>query len=230
MESGSDRPSTGRADMFSGAGLGLLLGTLLGLAVTPVVAGVVGAITALLAVFLGLDGRETTLRLPAVNALRIGAFGFATVAGLVLGLYLRVNNPLAADPGAAMARWTAAFPDNPTLARQMMVFERTALRPTEIAYGNEGSPAQSTQLEETLASAKQMVLFSDLSDYDACSRLDPDRFGSPEDTLAAYDRGDPPELVQAVATRLGAVSEADKPTALRLAHDILCDVQASDVE
>ena len=230
MESGRERPSDGRADMFSGAGLGLLLGTLLGLAITPVVTGVVGAITALLAIFLGLDGRDTPLRLPAVNVLRIGAFGFATVAGLVLGLYLRVNNPLAADPGAAMARWTAAFPDNPTLARQMMVFERTALRPAEIAYGGEGAPAQTTQLDETLASAKQMVLFSDLSDYDACSRLDPDRFGSAEDTLAAYRRGDPPELVQAVATRLDGLPEADRPAALRLSHDILCDVQATDVE
>lgn len=88
VASGEERPSSGRADMFSGAGLRLLLGALLGLAVTPIVAGVVGAITALLAIFLGLDGRVTPLRLPAVNALRIGAFGFATVAGLVLVLYL----------------------------------------------------------------------------------------------------------------------------------------------
>lgn len=33
-----------------------------------------------------------------------------------------------------MAKWTEAFPDNPTLARQMMVYERTAITPKAIAY------------------------------------------------------------------------------------------------
>lgn len=36
----------------------------------------------------------------------------------------------------------------------MMVFERTSLRPLEIAYGRESTAAQSTQLEETLRSRR----------------------------------------------------------------------------
>lgn len=230
MEPETEAPHSARADLFSGTGIGLLLGTILGLAITPVVATVVGTLTSLLAIFLGLNERETPLRLPAVNALRIGAFGFATIAGLLLGLYLRVNNPLADDPSVAMARWNAAFPDNPTLAQQMMVFERTTLRPSLIAFGDAGAEPQAVDVDPTLAGAKQAVLFSDLSEYDACSRLDPGRFGSPEDTLAAYGRGDPPELVRAIADRLGGVADEDKGIAVTLAHEILCDVQATEAE
>ncbi|HQY10435.1 MAG TPA: hypothetical protein PK797_17170, partial [Burkholderiaceae bacterium] len=40
-------------DVLSGAGLGLLLGVVVGLATSPVVAIVVGALVSLLAVFLG---------------------------------------------------------------------------------------------------------------------------------------------------------------------------------
>ena len=120
------------ADMFAGAGIGALLGTILGLAITPVVATVVGALTSVLAVFLGLDGQERS-RMLKVNALRIGAFGFATIAGLTLGMFLRINNPMAMEPEQAIARWNEAFKDNPSLAQQMMIFERTGLKPTEIS-------------------------------------------------------------------------------------------------
>ncbi|WP_342075686.1 hypothetical protein [Yoonia sp. SS1-5] len=219
-----------KADLFSGAGLGALLGTILGLSITPVVVTVVGALTSVLAVFLGLDGRETSARLPKVNALRIGAFGFATIAGLALGLFLRINNPLAVDPRIAMAEWAEAFPDNPALAQQMMVYERTALVPGEIAFGTAGEAPTAVNLDAGTAASRQAVLFSSLSGFEACDRLDPDRFGTPEATLAAYGRGDPPALIQSVARRLDAVAADDLPLAITIAHGILCDVEQSEAE
>ncbi|WP_138464524.1 hypothetical protein [Poseidonocella sp. HB161398] len=213
------------ADLFAGSGIGLLLGTVMGLSVTPVVATVVGVLATLLAAILGLDAKEGGTRLPAVNALRIGAFGFAAVAGLALGLYARINNPLAAPPRADMARWSEAFPENPTLARQMMVFERTQLQPAEVAFREDRAAPVAAGPS---AAARQSVLFSGFGSYDACQQLDPGRFASDADTLAAYGRGDPPVLVRRTAARIAALPEAQRGTALALAHGLLCDVQAGD--
>jgi len=228
MSEATEKTGSVYADVFAGAGLGILLGTILGLSVTPVVAGVVGALTSLLAIFLGLDAKSAVSKLPTLNAVRIGAFGFATVLGLGLGLHVRINNPIATDPSVAIAKWDAALPDNPTLARQMMVFERTAILPGRLKFDETTGESEAVTLEASLSGAKQTVLFSDMSDYDACSQLDPGRFASPEDTLAAYGRGDPPSMVTAVATALGGVPEPDRAMAVDLAHSILCEVQMAE--
>jgi len=221
-------PSSVYGDIFAGAGLGLLLGTILGLAVTPVVAAVVGALSSLLAIFLGLDGKGAGARLPTLNAVRIGAFGFATVLGLGLGLHLRINNPLAADPSVSLAKWDAALPGNPTLARQLMVFERTAILPGRLKFEEASGEGEAVTLEASLAGAKQTVLFSNLADFDACSQLDPLRYATAEETLAAYGRGDPPQMVKAVGTVLDDVDEADREVAVGLAHSILCEMQLAE--
>lgn len=224
MEEAVSKKSNVLPDVFAGAGVGLLLGTVMGLTTTPVVAVVVGALTSLLAVFLGLDGKAS--KLPAVNAVRIGAFGFATVVGLGLGLHVRINNPLAVSPEVAMQKWQQAFPENPTLARQMMVYERSAIRPASLSFA-EGE-ADEVVVDTALASGKQALLFSGLSEFDACSRLDPLRFGSADQVLAAYKLGNPPELVQTVGAQIEGLPSADQTVAVNVAHQILCEVQENE--
>ncbi|SHM99009.1 hypothetical protein SAMN04488057_10585 [Cyclobacterium lianum] len=85
----------GFAAVFNGLGIGLFLGLLLGLSVSPVVSGVIGTITSLLAILIGLNEKF----LDPVKSLRIGAFGLFSVVGIVLGLYIRANDPFA--PGLA---------------------------------------------------------------------------------------------------------------------------------
>lgn len=75
---------------INGAGVGLLLGVLVGLSVSPVVSGVIGTISGLLAVLLGLNEKF----LSPVKSIRIGAFGFCCVAGILLGIYVRTNNAM----------------------------------------------------------------------------------------------------------------------------------------
>jgi hypothetical protein len=215
------------SDIFAGAGIGLLLGTVLGLSTTPVVALVVGALTSVLAVFLGLDGKEQS-RLPSVSAVRIGAFGFATVAGIAFGLHVRINNPIAIAPSRAMERWTEAFPDNPTLARQLMVYERTAIVPGELRF-DAGSPAgTSVAVDASAAPSRQAVLFSSLSEFDACTRLDPERFATAEDAIAAYTRRGAPDVVQSIAAELDALSGDEKNTAVKVTHSLLCRLQLEE--
>lgn len=78
------------AAILNGLGVGLLLGILLGLAVSPVVSGVIGTISSLLAVLLGLNEKLIS----PLKGIRIGFFGIFAVAGILLGMYIRANNPL----------------------------------------------------------------------------------------------------------------------------------------
>ncbi|MDN3689129.1 hypothetical protein [Cyclobacterium jeungdonense] len=77
--------------VFNGLGIGLFLGLLMGLSVSPVVSGVVGTITSLLAVLIGLNEKF----LDPVKSLRIGSFGLFSAVGILLGLYIRSNDPFA---------------------------------------------------------------------------------------------------------------------------------------
>jgi len=215
-------------DLFAGAGLGLLLGLVVGLSITPVVAGLVGALTSLLAVFLGLDATGATRRLPKVNAVRIGAFGFATVLGIGLGLFVRINNPLALAPDHLMSRWEAALPDNPTLARQMMVLERASIAPAAVAYV-EGAPETPVQTTGQ-AGAQTAVLFSSEGGaFDACQLLQPDDL-TEETALGRYDDPSAPDILGRIGATLRDLPEAERQTGLEVAHAVLCRLQDAGVQ
>lgn len=81
----------GFSAIFNGLGIGLLLGILLGLSVSPVVSGVIATISSLLAVLVGLNEKF----LDPLKSLRIGSFGLFSVVGILIGLYLRANDPFA---------------------------------------------------------------------------------------------------------------------------------------
>jgi hypothetical protein len=219
-------PSRGLAvDVLSGAGLGALLGLVVGLSTSPVVAVVVGALTSLLAAFLGLDSgtepRVAALDRLRLNGVRIGSFGFAATAGVLVGLYVRVNNPLAESPVEQLARWEAALPDNPALARQMMVFERTGITPSALSL-EQDAPVAVTVAEG--AAAHRSVLFGSLQGKDLCRDLAAERFGDDlTRTLAAYDdRGAP---LSTVAARIKDLPAEQQGSALAAVHALLCELE-----
>ena len=127
------------SDIFAGAGLGLLLGVVVGLSASPVVGMVVGALTSVLAVFLGLSGEGSeTSRLPRVNGLRIGAFGLAAVAGWASGCTCGSTTALP-KRRPSNCRAGRRRSDDPLLVKQMVIFERTGLAPTSLALGPDGA-------------------------------------------------------------------------------------------
>lgn len=75
--------------VFNGLGIGFLLGTLWSLSTEPVIGGVIATLSSLLALFLGLNEKF----LDPLKSIRIGAFGFAAVAGIIMGFYIRANDP-----------------------------------------------------------------------------------------------------------------------------------------
>ena len=135
-------------DVFSGPGLGMPLGVILGLSVTPVVSVVVGAIAALLAVFPGLDGgddeKPAALRKQRRNGIRIGSCGIATLLGPMLGLFVRGSHLFDAPWDQHLARWDG-FPAE--VAQQMVVFERTGIVPRPLSFKS-GEPGVEVELNE----------------------------------------------------------------------------------
>jgi hypothetical protein len=75
--------------IFNGLGIGLLLGLLWSLSLSPVISGVIATLSSLLAVLIGLNEKY----LDSLKSLRIGAFGLFAVVGILLGLYIRGNDP-----------------------------------------------------------------------------------------------------------------------------------------
>jgi hypothetical protein len=73
--------------VINGAGVGLLLGALLGLAISPVVSGVIGTLSGLLVVLLGTSEKYMS----PLKSIRIGSFGIFCVAGIILGMNIRIN-------------------------------------------------------------------------------------------------------------------------------------------
>lgn len=215
------------ADLLCGLGIGLLLGLVVGLSTTPVVAVVVGALTSLLAALLGLGGAPADPAKPSLlgkvqlNGLRIGSFGLAAVAGVFIGLYVRINNPLAESPKAQLARWEAAFPDNPTLARQMMIYERHRLVPGALKLDQDFGSAVTAAAGPDTRSA---VLFSNLQGKALCRDLAPAEYGN--DTaklLRAW--GDVGKPLSDLAEAVGALPADQRAPALAGAHALLCGLE-----
>jgi hypothetical protein len=212
-------------DMLAGAGLGLLLGLLVGLSTSPVVGVVVGTLTSLLAVVLGLqgsggtDGKTPALARLHLHGVRIASFGLAAVIGVLAGLYVRINNPLAQSPEQQLARWTRTFPDNPVLAAQMMISERSGLNSAKLAFDPKAEGVAVTV--SAGAAAKGAGLFSSVGQRDLCRELDPRRFDNDSaKILDAYDTIEP--LVDTARQVRALPDDAQRRAALQTAHTVLC--------
>lgn len=221
------RRSSAFPDVFAGGGIGLLLGTALSLSLTPVIAGFISAITSLLAVLLGLDGSSSGKRMLRVNALRIGAFGFATVIGLGMGLYVRTSEPLKKSPVDLVRVWEKALPNNQTLAHQIALYERNALQPSSWAYVEGAAGTEATidlARQQQIASVLQSS--ETLSAHFDCEDLNPNALGANTDeTLARYVTAEAPEIVRSMGASLVTLAEPDKVKALELAYDFVCLMQ-----
>jgi hypothetical protein len=125
------------SSLFAGLSMGLLLGLIMGLSISPTTKIVMGVLAAGLGTFLGFDksafkgtpnnenkpGRAAFLR-----ELRVGSFGFAVVAGILLGLTIRTNELLSPTIVESVEKWTEAG-YSPAVARRFVALERLRIDP-----------------------------------------------------------------------------------------------------
>ena len=77
--------------VISGVGFGALLGVMLGLSISDVVASFLTAAVAIAAAILGVAPLPENGRLK-LNQLQLSAFAFACIVAVFLGMYIRTHN------------------------------------------------------------------------------------------------------------------------------------------
>jgi len=212
------------AELFAGAGTGLLLGLLLGLSASPVVGVVVGALAALLAALIGLPmpGKSTaTTATAAAEASsparrkaahwRAAVFSLACMLGLLFGLYVRTHDLLSPAPRSLQAQVDElkALGFTADQARRIVVLHRLDDAPLPPA-----APAAAP-------SSKNSALFS--AQAERCERLNPGRFKDLAATVAAYRAMDEPAMArvaQAISNQAG--DEAARMDLLRAVLEAVC--------
>ncbi len=218
-------------NVFSGLGMGLLVGIIVGLSVSPVVSIILGALASLLAAFLGLQeggGTTTTgeglMSKLKVNGLRIGSFGFACVAGILLGLFFRSQEVFSDSIQEEVAKWTAAGYDS-TKARQFVAWKKLGIQPKD-------TQVQITEVQKAQSSS----LFGTLADLNLCNKISLERLGNdPSEVLRVYRDLYKPEiqdekntLYQKFGTLAGVIerlpAERQNET-LKAVEEILCELQ-----
>src|SRR5688500_20396205 len=107
-----------RGQIFSGIGLGALVGRWVALSTAHVVGSVIAALTALLAGFFGLSNTQVD-----TSGWRIGSFGFACIIGVIAGLWIRNGGELLPTVESQIGEWTSAgYPEEQ--ARELRSEER----------------------------------------------------------------------------------------------------------
>ena len=154
--------------IFAGTGLGLLLGLLIGLSGSPVVATVVGALSAGLIALLGFTRKENTapgkIQMSA-SSLRLGSFGFMCSVALVAALFVRTNDLLSPPIKTQVSRLTNAG-YSPADALRWVALKNVG---TSVAWDQTGGKKQ------TAVSVASSALMSSLGDDD-CQTFDPARY------------------------------------------------------
>jgi hypothetical protein len=160
---------------FGGAGIGLLIGVLIGMTTSGIVGTIIGTLTTILLAFLN-DKEETAKELKAI---RIGAFGFFCVLGILGGLFLRVQNTFAPSPTSQVKMWMKDSLFTKEEAKVFYLYDRFGFLP-------EGYVKDTTK-SATLELSQSTILFSkDITDADC-------------DLLEAYDNFDIKNKLEAYA-------------------------------
>jgi len=205
------------AELFAGAGTGLLLGLLLGLSASPVVAVVVGALAALLASLIGLPlpgkaGAAADAPGPAQRKAahwRAAVFSLVCVLGLLIGLYVRTHDLLSPTPRSLQVQVDelTALGFSSAEARRIVVLHKLDDSPVP-------APASTALPGRSLLFAAQA---------ERCERLNPERFKDLAATVAAYramDEAAMARVAQAISNQAG--DEAARMDLLKAVLEAVC--------
>ncbi len=161
-----------RATIFSGIGMGLLLGIIMGLSASEVVQTIFGVLTAMLGAFLGFDKRsfagmeaaeyEKEKYNTLFTGLRAGSFGIAVVAGILSGMYIRTQEVLTMSVEKRVKQWTDADFE-PEYARRLVAYQMLAIDPQT------GDTGPLTEVQRVT----QGALFNAADRISLCGTIDP---------------------------------------------------------
>ena len=166
--------------IFAGCGLGLVVGLLVGLSASPVVAVVVGALAAGLMTLLGFvkSAPADDSKVPIDGSpLRLGSFGVSCAIAILIGLSIRTHNLLSPTIEEQVAEIRKAG-YSPEEARKWVAV-RNSVPVSATDSGAHGGPA--------VAPVGASVLFSGTT-YGECEHFDTKQFKDARAHLAALDQ------------------------------------------
>ena len=120
-----------------------MLGLLVGLSASEVVAGVVTELVGLLGTLFGLRSEDAAGPLPGGNGARVAGFALAMVVAMLAAVFVRTHGWLEPSPADAAAAWVEAGLSKEDAAR-LVAFERTGLLPEGRAVGTVNRTKAST--------------------------------------------------------------------------------------
>jgi hypothetical protein len=198
------------ATIFSGLGMGLLLGIIMGLSASEVVQTIFGVLTAILGAFLGFDRRsfsgmeaeeyEKEKYNALYTGLRAGSFGVAVVAGILSGMYIRTQEVLTMSVEKRVKQWTDADFE-PEYARKLVAYQMLSIDPRT------GETGPLTEMQRSTMGA----LFNAAQRASLCGTIDPGNWNGDwqKAKKAMLD------LEMDPVTELVKVIESDVPVAIR---------------
>ncbi len=200
----------------AGGAIGLLVGIAAGLSSAPVIAVVVGAISAGLLILLGLkkgdpateSAGDEHARDPSVA--RIAAFGIVCTLGLLLGVLARAHDMLSPSITKSVQTWKdAGYPEQQ--AREIVVYLRAGL-----SKGKEGELVAN---RPSLAGAQSTFLAAAASDS-VCRFFDRNNYKTTDDMLDAMKQQG--GALEKFATSLEPISGAQRDDVINAAGGVIC--------
>jgi hypothetical protein len=122
-----------KKEIFAGIGLGLLVGTIIGLSIAEISGLILGALTSLLAAFFGLRASKDG---ESGNQIRIGIFCLSCLLSIFLGLVIRTHNLLAPSISDEILQYKNAQFDQ-TEIKKILLFKELGIIPNGFTFSKE---------------------------------------------------------------------------------------------
>jgi len=156
---------------FGGAGIGTLIGVLIGMTTSGIVGAIIGTLATVLLAFFNFKEEDTK----DAKALRIGAFGFFCVFGILGGLYLRVKDAFTPLPNNEVKKWMKDSIFTKAEAKAYYLYDRFAFIPS-------GQNIDTTKNRKS----RQTVIYSISRPEHDCEQLEAYNDFSIKNKLEAY--------------------------------------------
>jgi hypothetical protein len=165
--------------LLAGAGIGLLLGLLVGLSSSHVVATVVGAIAGGLLILLGLhSSKDDASGTPPPTTWRLAGFGFACTLALIVSVWIRAHHSLS-PPIKEQVKELTDVGYSPEDARAWVAYVDSGL----MISG--GKPVEQAKDTGPSAASASSLLFASEGKVDTCGLLNPGRYKDQNEQINA---------------------------------------------
>jgi hypothetical protein len=165
--------------LLAGAGIGLLLGLLVGLSSSHVVATVVGAVAGGLLILLGLNSsKNDASATPPLTSWRLAGFGFACSLALIVSVWIRAHRSLS-PPIKDQVKELTDVGYSPDDARAWVAYVDSGLTV------NGSKPVEQAKDAGPSAASASSLLFASEGKVDTCGLLNPDRYKDRQEQINA---------------------------------------------